>query len=321
MHVVVLLPCFNEEATIGGVVHSFREHLPRADVYVYDNNSDDRTVEEARAAGAIVRREKRQGKGNVVRRMFADIDADVYVLADGDGTYDAASAPRLIERLVDENLDMVVATRLEETEGEAFRRGHRFGNVLFTNIVGWLFGDRLEDVLSGYRVFSRRFVKSFPGYASGFEIESELSVHALSLKLPFQEMPVPYGSRPPGSESKLSTYGDGLRILRMVLFFLRDVRPLLFFSTVAALLALLACVLMYPIILTYLETGLVPRFPTAILATGIMLLAFLSLGCGLILDSVASGRWEAKRRAYLSEPPAESVSSHANSSASASTSA
>ena len=300
LEIAVLIPCLNEEQGIGGVVEDFRRALPGATIYVYDNGSTDRTIDVAREAGAIVRQEPRRGKGNVVRRMFADVDADVYLMVDGDGTYDGGAAPGMIERLLGDHLDMVIATRLD-TEGSTFRAGHKAGNQGFARLIAALFGRQLTDVFSGYRAMTRRFVKSFPGYSSGFEIETELSVHALSLKIPMVEMPAPFGHRAPGSESKLSTFRDGTRILRIVFYFLKEVRPLLFFTSLAVILAIISLALAYPVITTYLDTGLVPRFPTAILATGVMLIAFLFGACGLILDSVAAMRWEAKRSAYLSE--------------------
>jgi glycosyltransferase involved in cell wall biosynthesis len=299
--VAVLLPCYNEEHAIAAVVRDFRDALPGATVYVYDNNSSDRTREIARAAGAIVRIETLQGKGNVVRRMFADVEADVYVLADGDDTYDAASAPALVRALLDEHLDMVNARRVSEIDG-AYRRGHRLGNALLTTMVARIFGDRFRDLLSGYRVFSRRFVKSFPALASGFEIETELTVHALELRMPTAEIDAPYKDRPDGSVSKLRTYRDGLRILRTIILFVKEERPLAFFSTIFVFLAALSVFLSVPIVITYMNTGLVPRLPTAVLATGTMLLGFLSLVCGLVLDTVTLGRREAKRMRYLDIP-------------------
>jgi len=301
--VAVILPCYNEEAAIADVVRDFRAALPQALVYVYDNNSKDRTVDCARAAGAIVRRESRQGKGHVVRRMFADVEADVYVLADGDGTYEASSAPAFVEKLINERLDMVVGSRLTTYEGEAFRRGHRFGNDLLTGFLGLCFGRTFTDILSGYRVFSRRFVKSFPALSVGFETETELSVHALELRMPIAEVSTPYRARPVGSASKLRTYRDGFRILMMILNLFKEERPLAFFSIIAGVFALAAVVLAYPVFITYLETGLVPRFPTAILSTGLMILASLSLTCGFVLDTVTHGRREMKRLFYLSIPP------------------
>jgi glycosyltransferase involved in cell wall biosynthesis len=301
--VAVILPCYNEEAAIAGVVRGFRTALPQAVVYVYDNNSRDNTAEAARAAGAVVRRETRQGKGHVVRRMFADVDADIYVLADGDGTYDAASVPAMVARLISEQLDMVVGSRLTTYEGEAFRRGHRFGNDLLTGFLGLCFGRTFTDILSGYRVFSRRFVKSFPALSAGFETETELSVHALELRMPIAEVVTPYKARPAGSASKLRTYRDGFRILMMILNLFKEERPLAFFSIIAGVLALTSVVLAYPVFITYFETGLVPRFPTAILSTGLMILACLSLTCGFVLDTVTHGRREMKRLAYLAIPP------------------
>ena len=303
--VAVLVPCYNEEPTIAEVVRGFFEALPDAKIYVYDNNSTDQTVLCARKAGAIVRTEVHQGKGNVVRRMFADIDADVYVLVDGDNTYHAPSVCTMVEKLGEEKLDMVVGCRLAAYDQAAFRRGHRFGNDLLTGFVGLLFGRSFRDILSGYRVLSRRFVKSFPALATGFEIETELTVHALELRMPIAEIETPYGARTAGSESKLRTYRDGLRILMTILRLFKEERPLAFFSILFAVLAVLALVLAYPIVVTYLDTGLVPRFPTAILATGLMLLAFLSLASGFILDTVTHGRRELKRLFYLAADASE----------------
>jgi len=299
--IAVLLPCYNEEAAIAQTVAGFRAALPEATVYVYDNNSRDRTVEVARRAGAVVRRERIQGKGAVVRRMFADIDADVYVMADGDATYDAASAPALIRQLVDEQLDMVVGSRVSQVQ-ESYRRGHRFGNALLTGMLARLFGRSFTDILSGYRIFSRRFVKSFPSLSAGFEIETEISVHALELKMPCAESETPYFARPEGSASKLSTYGDGWRILSTILTLYRIERPLLYFGVIGAVLALMAVLLAFPLALTYAATGLVPRLPTAILTTGLVILAALCLFAGLILDTVVRGRREMRRLAYLTYP-------------------
>jgi glycosyltransferase involved in cell wall biosynthesis len=296
--IAVLLPCYNEEAAIAQTVAGFKAALPGAMIYVYDNNSRDRTVEVARAAGAVVRTERMQGKGNVVRRMFADVDADIYVMADGDATYDAASAPALVDRLLDEQLDMVVGARVTQADA-AYRRGHKFGNALLTGMLARLFGRSFSDILSGYRVFSRRFAKSFPVLSSGFEIETEISVHALELKMPVAEVETPYFARPEGSESKLSTYGDGFRILNTIVQLYRLERPLLFFGVVGALLALVAVVLALPLVLTYLHTHLVPRQPTAILVTGLIILAALNGFAGLILDTVVRGRREVRRLAYL----------------------
>lgn len=302
--IVVLLPCYNEAVAIAKVVKDFAAALPSAQIYVYDNNSTDATAREAAAAGAIVRHEPRQGKGNVVRRMFADIDADVYVMADGDSTYDASSAPAMVDLLRSARLDMVVAKRITAGNGDgAYRRGHRTGNRAMTRVVARLFGECFTDIFSGYRVFSRRFVKSFPALATGFEIETELTVHALQLGVPVAELPTPYFARPAGSASKLSTYADGWRIFLMILELYKDVRPRRFFGFIGTVLLLLAGILAWPLLVTWLEIGLVPRFPTAILATGVSLLAFISLACGIILDSVARGRLEGKRLAYLAVRP------------------
>ena len=298
--VAVLVPCFNEEATIGKVIGDFRAALPKATVYVYDNNSTDRTVEIARAAGALVRRELHQGKGNVVRRMFADVDADIYVLVDGDATYDAASVRIMIARLIEDRLDTVIAARVADEAG-AYRPGHQTGNRLLTRFFAVTFNATFTDILSGYRVFSRRFVKSFPALSSGFEIETELSVHALELDLAVGEVFTPYYARPEGSASKLSTWSDGLRILGTIVGLYRSERPLPFFSGIGTVLAIVSVVLAIPIFITYFEEGVVPRFPTAILSTGLMLLAFLSVVAGLVLDTVTRGRREMKRLVYLQQ--------------------
>jgi glycosyltransferase involved in cell wall biosynthesis len=299
MKIAVLIPCYNEEKSIAGVVRDFQAALPGAAIYVYDNNSKDRTIAVAREAGATVRSEPLQGKGNVVRRMFADIEADIYVMVDGDGTYDAASAPRLVRKLVDECLDMVVGSRLKTEAADAFRAGHHFGNRMLTGAVSWIFGNRFADMLSGFRVFSRRFVKSFPAVSAGFETETELAVHALSLRLPVAELETPYGARPEGSVSKLRTYRDGVRISWMILQLFREERPMIFFTILFALLATVSVALAIPLLVEYRQTHLVPRLPTAVLATAIMLLAFLSLVAGFILDNVTRGRREQKRLAYL----------------------
>ena len=301
MKIAVLLPCYNEDAAIGATVAGFRAVLPDAEIYVYDNNSTDRTRDVAAAAGAIVRTERMQGKGNVVRRMFADVDADIYIMADGDATYEAAAAPAMIAQLVSEQLDMVVGARRSEVEA-AYRRGHRFGNALLTNMLAWAFGRSFSDILSGYRVFSRRFVKSFPVLSAGFEIETEISVHALEMRMPVAEVVTAYAARPEGSISKLSTYSDGWRILKTIAMLFRFERPLLFFGGFGALLAAVAIGLTIPLVVTFLQTGLVPRFPTAVLATGLMLLAALNGFCGLILDTVVRGRREVRRLAYLAQP-------------------
>lgn len=301
LRVAVLIPCYNEEATIGKVIADFRRSLPGAVIYVYDNNSKDRTIEIAHEAGAVVRTEPLQGKGNVVRRMFADIEADIYVLVDGDDTYDADSAPKMIQTLLDGPLDMVNGARVTEI-AEAYRPGHRFGNWLLTSMVAWVFGNRFKDMLSGYRVFSRRYVKSFPALASGFETETELTVHALELRMPTAEVPTPYKSRPEGSVSKLSTFKDGFRILWMIIVLIKEEKPMEFFSILAAVFALTSVGLITPIVIEFLETGLVPRLPTAVLSMGLMILAFLSMACGLILETVTRGRSEMKRMRYLNIP-------------------
>lgn len=301
LRIAVLVPCYNEERTIGEVVAGFRAALPTCTVYVYDNNSRDRTVELARQAGAVVGREPLQGKGNVVRRMFADIEADVYVMVDGDATYDAAAAPELVRTLVAENLDMVNGARIA-TAQEAYRLGHRFGNVMLTTIVAKIFGDRFKDMLSGYRVFSRRFVKSFPALATGFEIETELTVHALELAMPIAEIATEYGARPADSPSKLSTYKDGFKILMMILRLVKEERPLMFFSVASLGFGLVGLIVGYPVVIEFLQTGLVPRLPSAVLATGLIVLSALSMASGLILDTVTRGRREMKRMRYLSIP-------------------
>ena len=299
LEVAVLVPCYNEEKAIAKVVGDFRAALPEATVYVYDNNSTDDTAAMAQKAGAVVRRETHQGKGYVVRRMFNDIEADVYVLVDGDATYDAPSAPAMVGKIVDDRLDMVVASRVDREEA-AYRRGHRAGNFILTGVVAHMFGRAFSDILSGYRVFSRRFVKSFPVLSGGFEIETELTVHALQLELPVGEVATPYYSRPTGSASKLSTWSDGLRILWTVFKLYRAERPLALFGSLGLALAIMAVGLAIPIFITYVQEGLVPRLPTAVLSTGLMVLASLSIACGLILDTVTRGRREAKLIAYLS---------------------
>lgn len=298
--VAVLLPCYNEEAAIGATVAAFRAALPRATIFVYDNNSKDRTAALAEAAGAVVRRELQQGKGHVVRRMFADIEADVYVMADGDQTYDASVAPAMVEMLLAGQLDMVVGTRIH-SQAAAYRGGHVLGNRLFTGLLARLFGRSFTDIFSGYRVFSRRFVKSFPILSSGFEIETEISVHALELKMPVGELETAYGARPDGSHSKLSTWRDGRRILATIATLYRIERPVLFFGSVGALLLLAGMVLAVPLIQTYLATGLVPRLPTAVLITGMGIVAVLCFFAGLILDTVTRGRREMRRLAYLAQ--------------------
>jgi len=300
--IAVLLPCYNEAIAIGSTVEAFRRALPTARIYVYDNNSTDDTVDVARRAGAIVGRERAQGKGAVVRRMFADIDADVYVLCDGDDTYDANAATQLVERLFADRLDMITGVR-RETDVAAYRPGHRFGNRLLTGLVRWVFNAHVADMLSGYRVLSRRFVKSFPTQTTGFGLETEMTVHGLQLLMPTDEIVTAYKERPPNSMSKLRTYRDGFRILMLIVTLAKEERPLWFFGIIGVVLALIAIGLSIPLFIAYFETGLVLRQPTAILTTGLMLLAWLSFVCGLILDTVTRGRWELKRLHYLTLPP------------------
>ncbi|HWA02953.1 MAG TPA: glycosyltransferase family 2 protein [Rhizomicrobium sp.] len=299
--IAVLVPCYNEEAAIGLVVRDFRAALPTATIYVYDNNSRDATVARAREAGAVVRSETRQGKGNVVRRMFADIEADIYILVDGDDTYDPTAAPMLIRRLVTEGLDIVSGRRVA-TGQSAYRTGHVFGNRMLTGLTSMMFRVKLHDLLTGYRVLSRRFVKSFPFTAEGFGIETELTVHAVRLLMPMAEVETRYKERPVGSVSKLNTWRDGFRILFTIAALVREERPLVFFTTIFALLAAFSLVIGTPVVLEYFQTGFVPRLPTALVAVGAMVLAFLALASGLILDTVTRGRWEEKRMAYLAIP-------------------
>jgi glycosyltransferase involved in cell wall biosynthesis len=296
--IAVIIPCYNEEATISQVVRDFATVLPGAQVYVYDNNSSDKTVENAKLSGAQVRSERLQGKGNVVRRAFADIDADIYVLVDGDDTYDAASAPQLIARLLHGPYDMINASRVEKSDA-AYRRGHRFGNWAISEMVSVLFGRSCKDVLSGYRVFSRRFVKSFPALARGFEIETELTVHALQLRMPVCEVATPYKERPVGSVSKLNTFRDGFRILFTIIHLLKEEKPLAFFGIISFVLLMGALFLGVPVVDEFMNTGLVPRLPSAVLATGLVILASLGMTCGLILDSLTRARLEVKRLSYL----------------------
>ena len=299
IRIAVLIPCYNEVVAVPKVIADFRRALPNATIYVYDNNSRDGTAEAARASGAVVRRETLQGKGHVIRRAFADVEADIYVLVDGDDTYDAAAAPEMVRLLAEDRLDMVVGTRVTDIAA-AYRPGHRLGNRLLTGLVRAVFGDRISDMLSGYRVFSRRFVKSFPALAGGFETETEFTIHALDLYMPVGEVQTAYKDRPAGSASKLRTYSDGLRILRTIVVLVKEERPLPFFCAGAALLILLAFVLGLPVIWEFWQTGLVRRLPTAVLSTGLVLLSFLAVSCGLILESVTRGRKEIKRLAYLS---------------------
>lgn len=303
INIAILIPCYNEEISIAKVIHEFQKTLPGYPIYVYDNNSTDKTAQVAVDAGAIVRNESHKGKGNVIRRMFADIDADIYLLIDGDNTYDIQKSPELIKKLCEKQLDMVVASRIEkkdENKYAIYRLGHRFGNAFFSKIIAFLFGHHFKDVFSGYRVFSRRFVKSFPANARGFDVETEFTIHSVELRLPTAEIESTYYSRPAGSVSKLNTYRDGLKILMRIFLLLKEVRPLLFFGSIFIVLASLSVLLFLPVLINYFQTGLVKRFPTAILSTGIMLLAFMSLGSGIILDSVCRARREIKRLFYLS---------------------
>lgn len=302
LSIAVLLPCYNEEQTIGEVVQGFRDALPTAQIYVYDNNSSDLTALKARSSGAIVVREPRQGKGNVVRRMFSDIDADIYVMADGDGTYNADDAPQLINTLLTERADMVVGTRSGVTE-DAGRAGHAVGNKMFNTLYHQLFGRDFTDIFSGYRAFTRRFVKSFPAISDGFEIETEMSVHASALKIPVSEIALDYGRRPEGSESKLSTFRDGAKILAMFAMLLKETQPFRFFGLIATALLTVSLALMAPVLGEYFTTGLVPRLPTWVLSVGLLLLSMMSLVTGTILDSVARARAEQKRMLYLSIAP------------------
>ena len=299
--IAILIPCYNEERTVANIVRDFNACLPQARVYVFDNNSTDRTVDVARQAGAIVHRVTQQGKGNVIRRMFADVDADLYIMVDGDDTYDASVAPQLAARLLDEGLDMVVGSRVSD-EREAYRFGHRFGNRLLTGCVAAVFGNTFTDMLSGYRVFSRRYAKSFAAHAAGFETETELTVHALELRMPVAEVATSYKARPEGSFSKLNTYRDGIRILLMIIKLYKNERPLQFFGLAALACVLAAVGLALPLVSTFLATGLVPRLPTAVLCTGLVLLGMLLLSCGIVLDTVTKGRIEQKRFAYLAVP-------------------
>ena len=299
--VAVLVPCYNEEITIGKVVADFRAALSDATIYVYDNNSRDNTIDVAQRAGAVVRKELRQGKGNVVRRMFADIEADVYVLVDGDDTYDAAASEGLVKRLVEERLDFINAMRVS-TAKDAYRAGHRFGNWLLTGLVRQIFGPQFNDMLSGYKILSRRFVKSFPAMSSGFETETELAVHALELRMPSTEVATVYKERPPGSVSKLRTYSDGAQIMLLITRLVKDERPLHFFGLSGLTLIVVALLLSIPLLVTYLETGLVPRFPTAILSAALVIVGVLSIFAGLILDMTTKTRREMKRLIYLSLP-------------------
>ena len=300
--IAVVIPCFNEAVAIGSVIEAFRTHLPAATIHVFDNNSTDGTADVARAHGAVVRVERMQGKGNVVRSMFAKVDADVYIMVDGDATYDAAAAPMLVARLLEEDLALVVGARVTEEQG-AYRTGHRFGNWALTSLTSWIFGQSFQDMLSGYRVMSRQFVKSFPAHAQGFDTEVELAVHALELRVGTAEVPTAYFARPEGSHSKLSTYRDGWRILKTIIRLAKNGKPLAFFSAACVACVLLAVGLAVPLVETYVATGLVPRFPTAILSASLTLLGSIFLVCGLVLDTVTLGRREQKYATYLLHGP------------------
>ncbi|MFG1431207.1 glycosyltransferase family 2 protein [Xanthobacter sp. V2C-8] len=302
MRVAVLIPCYNEELTVASTVEGFRRVLPGATIYVCDNNSTDRTVEFAVSAGATVMSEARQGKGHAMRRMFADVDADLYVLVDGDATYDPEAAPAMLGRVIEENLDFLNGVRVAEVQA-AYRPGHRLGNRLLTSLVQLIFGRQFSDMLSGYKIFSRRFVKSFPALSHGFEIETELTVHALGLRMPCGEMRTVYKERPEGSVSKLKTYRDGWRILRLISNLVRNERPLMFFGVISAFLMFVALVLGAPLVSTYAEVGLVPRLPTAVLVVGLVIMSMLSFIAGLVLDMSSIARHEVKRLAYLALPP------------------
>jgi glycosyltransferase involved in cell wall biosynthesis len=301
--IAVLLPAYNEQVAIGRVIQAFQAVLPQAAIYVYDNNSTDQTVAIARGCGAIVRHEARQGKGHVVRRMFADVDAEIYVMCDADDTYDVSTAQKLVRRLVDEHLDMVVGIR-QSMSKTAYRPAHEFGNWMLTGLVRTIFGNEFHDMLSGYRIFSRRFVKSFPVMSQGFEIETELTIHALELEMPSVEVPIQFKERLAGSQSKLNTIGDGWQILWTIAALLKQERPMQLFSTIGALFILASVIIAYPLLTEFWATGLVPRLPTAVLSTGLMLLGWLCLFTGLILDTVTRGRQEIKRLRYLSLPSA-----------------
>jgi glycosyltransferase involved in cell wall biosynthesis len=300
--VAVIVPCYNEALTIAAVVARARKAMPAVTVYVYDNNSSDDTAKIAKAAGAVVANERYQGKGNVVRRMFADIDADIYLMVDGDNTYDLEAAPALIAAMREQSLDFLNGSRID-TQADAYRAGHRIGNRMLSGLVQWIFGHQFTDMLSGYKIFSRRFVKSFPAESKGFEIETELTIHALELRMPCAELPTRYGVRPEGSASKLSTWRDGLRILYMISRLVKDERPFQVFGTIALGFAFASLWLGVPLVAEFATTGLVPRFPTAILATGLMLVGVMSFSIGLVLDTVTKARRETRRLAYLAQPP------------------
>lgn len=298
--IAVIVPCYNEAQAVYKVVSDFRKILPAADIYVFDNNSTDETAAVANEAGALVRHVGYKGKGNVVRRMFADVDADIYVMVDGDDTYEAAAAPKMIEHLLNDNLDIVVGTRVENGDEKTYRPGHRFGNKMLTGTVSKIFKGSFSDMLSGYRVFSRRYAKSFPSHSHGFEIETELTIHALELRMRIGEVQTAYGERPEGSVSKLSTYRDGIKILRTIIQLYAYERPLFFYTMIALFMATISFILGVPLIDEYLQTGLVPRFPTAIAAASVMVMGMLSLICGVISHLITVSRRETKYLAYLS---------------------
>ena len=298
--VAILLPCCDEEAAIASVVQDFKQYLPDASIYVYDNNSSDNTIRCAEGAGAIVRREPMQGKGNVVRRMFADIEADIFIMSDGDGTYDISTSPELVRQLITEQLDMIVGVRVPEKG--AHRKGHGFGNFIFNKIIFFIFEDKYTDIFSGFRIFSKRFVKTFPALSKGFEVETEICIHALDLDVPLKEVPVRYSKRIAGSSSKLRTFSDGFVILRTIVSMFREVKPFTFFNIISVVLMFVAFLIGYPLVVTWIETGLVPRIPTAIIVMGLIVLSFICVTCGLVLDCVARGRKESKRLSYLTFP-------------------
>ena len=298
--VAILLPCCDEEAAIASVVQDFKQHIPDASIYVYDNNSSDNTIRCAEGAGAIVRREPMQGKGNVVRRMFADIEADIFIMSDGDGTYDISTSPELVRQLITEQLDMIVGVRVPEKG--AHRKGHSFGNFIFNKIIFFIFEDKYTDIFSGFRIFSKRFVKTFPALSKGFEVETEICIHALDLDVPLKEVPVRYSKRIAGSSSKLRTFSDGFVILRTIVSMFREVKPFTFFNIISVVLMFVAFLIGYPLVVTWIETGLVPRIPTAIIVMGLIVLSFICVTCGLVLDCVARGRKESKRLSYLTFP-------------------
>lgn len=300
--IAILVPCYNEAVAIETVIRGFREHLPTAVVYVYDNNSSDNTAQLAARAGAVVRQETRQGKGHVIRRMFADVEADIYIMVDGDNTYDPGSAPALVAALRNGPLDLVNGVRVNRTD-MAHRPGHRFGNWMLNGLVVRFFGSSSRDMLSGYKAMSRRFVKTFPALSTGFEIETELLVHALEMSLPISEIETSYKERPAGSQSKLRTVQDGTRILRLITKLVKEERPLLFFTILATILAALSLAAAAPALLEFVELGTVRRIATAVLATGLMLTAIIAFFSGMILDTVTRGRRELKRLHYLQYDP------------------